>query len=191
MRVRPDGRVAGPLPWPEPALTDGRILLDRFVPGDVDALVVACGDPEIRRWLALPDPYTAEAAREFVRIARQAATVGAELTFAVRNPAAVVLGAVALHLADARPGEAEIGYWTAAPARRRGVAVTAVRLLARWAFTKLPLRRIEILIEQGNVASCRVAEQAGAVAEGVRRAGIDRRGRRFDPLVYGLVASDL
>lgn len=191
VRVRPDGRVAGPLAWPDPPLTDGRLLLERFGQGDLPALVEACNDAEVHRWLHLPEPYTARDGQEFLTHVRRAAVSGAELVHAVRDGGGGLLGAVSLHLAEPRPGEAEVGYWVAAPARRSGVASAAVRLLAVWAFTHLPLRRIEILVDPANTASRGVAERAGAAPEGVRRAGIDRRGQRFDPLVYALLPADL
>ncbi|HEV7813185.1 MAG TPA: GNAT family N-acetyltransferase, partial [Leifsonia sp.] len=44
-----------------------RLVLDTPRESDVDAVFQACQDPEIRRWVPLPDPYTRESAEFFVR----------------------------------------------------------------------------------------------------------------------------
>jgi RimJ/RimL family protein N-acetyltransferase len=62
---------------------------------------------------------------------------------------------------DRRRGWAEIGYWTAAPARRRGIAARAVVLLRDWAHAELGLRELEIRAHRDNEGSQRVAERAG------------------------------
>ncbi len=60
--------------------------------------------------------------------------------------------------------QGEIGYWTAADARGRGIATAAVRTVTGWAFgcfgaQRLP--RIMLVHHLDNLASCRVAEKAG------------------------------
>lgn len=59
---------------------------------------------------------------------------------------------------------AEVGYWTAVAARGRGIAPAAVRAVTDWvfdAFAGARLRRIIIVHDVENLASCRVAEKAG------------------------------
>jgi RimJ/RimL family protein N-acetyltransferase len=59
---------------------------------------------------------------------------------------------------------AEVGYWTAATERNRGIASQAVELLTTWAFENFGaqgLQRLELLHQQDNLASCRVAQQSG------------------------------
>ncbi|MBM0237448.1 GNAT family N-acetyltransferase [Micromonospora sp. ATA32] len=69
-------------------------------------------------------------------------------------------------LKEVVPGRpaAEVGYWTAAPARGRGVAPRALEAVTGWAFTRFAaagLTRLELLHQVDNPASCRVAEKAG------------------------------
>jgi RimJ/RimL family protein N-acetyltransferase len=57
---------------------------------------------------------------------------------------------------------AEVGYWTAAHARGRGVAPRALQALTDWAFTAFAddgLERLELLHQVDNTASCRVAQK--------------------------------
>ncbi|MBB5934924.1 RimJ/RimL family protein N-acetyltransferase [Streptomyces zagrosensis] len=69
-------------------------------------------------------------------------------------------------LKAAAPGKpsAEVGYWTAAQARGRGVAPRALHTLTAWsfdAFQATGLERLELLHRMDNLASCRVAEKNG------------------------------
>jgi L-amino acid N-acyltransferase YncA len=55
-------------------------------------------------------------------------------------------------------------------ARNRGVASHAVEMLTTWAFESFGaagLRRIELLHQQDNLASCRVAQKSGYALTGV------------------------
>lgn len=68
-------------------------------------------------------------------------------------------------LKDTAPGKpsAEVGYWTAAHARGRGVAPRALEALTGWAFSTLGadgLQRLELLHQVDNPASCRVAQKS-------------------------------
>jgi RimJ/RimL family protein N-acetyltransferase len=59
---------------------------------------------------------------------------------------------------------AEISYWTAARARSRGVACAAVGAVTGWAFGSFSadgLRRIKLVHDLDNYASCRVAQKSG------------------------------
>ena len=62
-----------------------------------------------------------------------------------------------------------MGYRLAEPARGRGVATEAVRLLAGWALGVLRLERLELMIHPENTASQRVAERCGFKREGLLR----------------------
>ena len=60
--------------------------------------------------------------------------------------------------------QGEIGYWTAADARGRGIAPAAVRAVTHWAFASFGaarLPRIMLVHDVGNHASCRVAAKSG------------------------------
>lgn len=177
-----------PLHWPDRPLTDATITLDRMTIADVPAVVAAIDD-EILRWLPLPSPYGEADAVTFLGWQASEAEQGTHLNFAVRADGAFA-GCAGLSFRGG-PGVAEVGYWIAAGMRGRGIAARATRLLAAYAFATFQSRRVELLIQPENVASCRAAEKAGAVAEGVRRAGIEQRGGVQDALVYSLLPGDV
>ncbi|HWB72713.1 MAG TPA: GNAT family protein [Egibacteraceae bacterium] len=181
-----------PLQWPAEPLSDGLVTLDRVTTGDVAAIVAACNDPEAVRWLPLPVPYGDHDASEFLAAQRPEADRGVTLNFAIRRVGSPQLvGSIGAHFARARADEAELGYWVAPAARGAGVARRAIVLLARHVFRTYEPRRIELLIQPGNVASRRAATAAGAIFEGVRRAAIDLRGEPRDAAVYALLPADL
>jgi RimJ/RimL family protein N-acetyltransferase len=69
-------------------------------------------------------------------------------------------------LKEVAPGKpsAEVGYWTAAQARGRGVAPRALQTLTAWSFDSFQadgLESLELLHQVDNLASCRVAEKNG------------------------------
>jgi RimJ/RimL family protein N-acetyltransferase len=72
-------------------------------------------------------------------------------------------------------------------ALKTGVATAASRLCARYAFETLDLDRLEILVAIGNAASQRLAEQLGAVPEGIARAQLVLRGVKVDSRIYALI----
>jgi hypothetical protein len=66
-------------------------------------------------------------------------------------------------VASGKPS-AEVGYWTAAQARGRGVAPRAVEALTGWAFDAPGadgLEQLELLHQVDNPTSCRVAHKSG------------------------------
>ncbi|HEX2771254.1 MAG TPA: GNAT family N-acetyltransferase [Micromonosporaceae bacterium] len=162
-----------------PELTADGLLLRGWQPDDAEAVHRACQDPDIQRWTTVPSPYLPEHARDFV--AKIAPDVWAERSaapFAVCDAATgELLASCGLVSIDRAGRWAEIGYWTAPWARGRGVAVRAVRAVARWAFEFLDVRRLVWQAEVGNHASRLVALRAGF--------GVDGRLRLADPHPQG------
>lgn len=148
---------------PEPPLSDGVVALRGFESTDVDALVEACQDPEIPRFTLVPSPYTERHAREWLRRVAENRASGTGMTFAIVDAPAgdVLLGTIGLNVIDWERRAADLGYWLAAPARGRGVASRAVRLVEAWAFDTLGLDRLELRAQEHNHASRAVAERTG------------------------------
>jgi len=134
------------LPHP-PHLTDGRLVLRPPEAGDVPDITAACQDLEIARWTRVPSPYTEAHAEAWVGAQPEA---GAVALLAVDAEAGQLLGAVGLIAVDRPQGRAELGFWTAPWARRRGVAAGAIRLLASWSFEALALARLQAFAREEN-----------------------------------------
>ncbi|MFG3046114.1 GNAT family N-acetyltransferase [Streptomyces sp. NPDC048241] len=145
------------------------LLLRPWRPEDAARLVLTQrGDAALRRWTGAAVDDEAAAARWIAEQARGWET-GDRLAFAVvaaesPSPDGELLGHIALKEVLSGGGRAEVGYWTAARARGRGVAPRALTALTEWAFdggAGRSLTRLELLHQMDNTASCRVALKSG------------------------------
>src|SRR5262249_18315989 len=151
-----------------------------------------CQDPDIPRFTRIRSPYTREDAEQFVHAAPDGWRTGERalpLAICDRETDAI-LGSTGVHLRD-EPEVAEIGYWVARDARRRGHATRAVRLVSRWAIPALGLQRLELMTRTDNVASQRVAERAGFTCEGLLRSYVALGSGLTDVYMFSLLPRDL
>ena len=102
-----------------------------------------------------------------------------------------VLGSVSIERIDPFNFFASIGYWVRSSALKKGVAKTAALLAARFAFQKLGLVRLELVIDITNLASQRVAEKIGALKEGVLRRRLIHNNAAHSAFMYSLIPEDL
>ena len=169
-------------------LRDGDLELRPWSEDDVPALVAACNDPEIVRWIPpIPSPYTEADALAFVRGEVSSAP---EHSFAITLHQSVV-GAIGMSV-NSMNYRGHVGYWVAAPARGQGVGTRALRVISRWALDELRLQRLELITDPDNVASQRVAEKVGFRREGVLRAHLRHPdGRIRDSVMFSLLPGEL
>jgi len=179
---------------PDPPLTDGVVSLRPWALDDVPAIAAACDDPEIARWMhQVPSPYTERDAREYVLATQAAWRKRRDGIFAVVDcETGEIVGSCAMHAVDPEVENVEIGYWTAAAARGRGLTTRAVKLIVAWALHGLGAERVQLRADVRNSASLRVAEKAGFLREGVlRAAGFNsREGRRIDYAIFSLLPGE-
>jgi RimJ/RimL family protein N-acetyltransferase len=173
-------------------IKDAGLLLRAWRPADAEPVHRACQDPDIQRWTSVPSPYEPRHAEWFVGNAPTAWASDRQAPFGVFDAhTGELLGANGLVSLDRTAGIAEVGYWTAPWARRRGVAERGIRAVARWALGTgagdLGLARLVWRAEPGNHASRLVAQRAGFRMEGLLRADVlradvprDREGRGGD-----------
>ncbi|MFF8191124.1 GNAT family N-acetyltransferase [Streptomyces bobili] len=140
------------------------LLLRPWRPEDAPAVAEAYRDPVLRRWAAVTVRDEAEALA-WVRVQNDGWETGERLAFAVlETQPDGGEGRLAGHVVLKAPHEEqpEVGYWTAAHARGRGVAPRALNTLTDWAFTAFPgATRLRLLHQADNSASCRVAAKTG------------------------------
>ena len=148
---------------PDPPLVVGGLELRRWVAGDRDDLVQAWGDPEVRRWTAVPDDVSPEAAERWIVGEERRREDGLALDLvAISVDDGRVLGEVGLSTFDTERAAARIGWWVAAPERGRGVATSMVGALTAWAHDgPLALRAVVAEVDPANPASVAVARAAG------------------------------
>jgi RimJ/RimL family protein N-acetyltransferase len=71
--------------------------------------------------------------------------------------------------------------------RSKGYGSQALKMLLRFAFAELNLFRLSALVPEYNTAAVHLLEKQGFVEEVRRRQSLERDGRRWDLLVFGLL----
>ena len=171
------------------SLTGLRVLLRPCRADDADAVFDACQDPEVQRWTTVPVPYGSDDAVHFVtQIAAETADDGGALFAVVDRAGGELVGSIGLF--PPRDGVGEIGYWSVAGFRGRGLMTEALVALSRWALDDRGLRRVELRVDPRNTASRRLGERAGFRVEGTLRQRSLHRGDPVDDVVLGLLAAD-
>jgi RimJ/RimL family protein N-acetyltransferase len=170
-------------------LATGDIRLRPWRDSDVSALVRACQDPEIARWVSIPQPYRQDDAEAFIEASRVMWRDGNGAAFAIVDVATGrLLGAVTRFGPDGH--QATVGCWVAAGERGRGVGTRALQLVADWTFATTSVIRLDAFIMVGNVASERMTERAGFTREGILRAWDLLRGEPVDCVAYARLRDD-
>jgi RimJ/RimL family protein N-acetyltransferase len=172
-------------------LTDRVVSLRQLEISDASAIATACRDPEIPRWTFMSEGLTVPQARAWIETAHDALQRGRSLRLAITDAVeGTFLGQVGIGDLDWNQQVGEIFYWVAAPARGRGVATRAAKLLAAWAFEVLNLARIEITVDPRNNGSQRVALAAGFTREGVLRSYQRFKDGRMDAVMFSRLPGD-
>jgi [ribosomal protein S5]-alanine N-acetyltransferase len=174
-----------------PTLEGERLRLRWLTEADTDALFGIFSDPEVMRyWISLPFSGKTEA-EQLVREIHELFPAGSlyEWGVALRETNEVI-GTATLAYIDRDNGRAEIGYAIARPHWRRGYASEAIRVLLRYAFGEMNLRRIEADVDPRNEASIRTLERIGFKREGLLRERWNVGGEVQDALFLGLLRSE-
>jgi RimJ/RimL family protein N-acetyltransferase len=178
---------------PEPPLSDEVVTLRPWgEEGDVEAIIAACNDRAIAEFLdMIPQPYTQSDAHAYLEACRIGWREGTTANFAVVVSSEAV-GSIGVRWVDPDQGVAEVGYWVASKARGKGVGTRALKLVSGWVLDRPGIARLQLRADEENVASRRVAENAGFTREGVLRSShYNRRlDRRVDFVMYSLLPGE-
>jgi RimJ/RimL family protein N-acetyltransferase len=178
------------LSLPEDGITDGAVRLRLPTVEDIDGLMPAFTDPELREAGNLPDFSRAEMEARLPHLPALVASGRLMPMTALDAATGDVVGGGTLHHLDADRAIVEIGYWVLRHAQRRGIATRIARLLAEHAFG-LGVMRVAAYVNVGNVASERVLERAGYTREGVVRSMPKPGGvRRVDKTLFSLLPGE-
>lgn len=78
----------------------------------------------------------------------------------------------------------------AAEDRRKGYGTQALKMLLRFAFAELNLYRVTAIVPEYNEGAVALLKRAGFTEEVRRRKALDRDGRRWDFLTFGLLKEE-
>lgn len=125
---------------PAHPLGDGVVTLRPWTEADLPAIEAATRDPEIIRRNRLPQSFDARAWFEQSSVEQEE---GRSVRLLIVDPGTDrLLGSLSLMAYGDDPAGAELGLWTVADERGRGIGGRAVRLVCDWALAELPLERI-------------------------------------------------
>lgn len=176
-------------------LVDREVLLRPWAPDDARPLCLAVRESleSLSAWFPWAHAgYAIEETHAWIEHCMRQWASGQEYPFGVfARASGDVLGGVGINQIDTRHRSGNLGYWVRASRRGSGVAATASRLVACFAFETLRLVRLEIVVPAVNESSRRTAERIGATYECVARHRLLVRGAPTDAAVYSLVAGEL
>ena len=173
-------------------LTDEDLLLRPFRLDDAPDLYCAVRESlkELKPWMSwATDEYSEQTARDYIAIARARWEEHNFYAFAIVR-ANEILGACTLSSIHSIYRFCNLGYWVRTSCHGQGIAGRAAKLVARFAFQRLGLIRVEIVIAVGNHASVRVAQKIGAHEEGILLNRIVVGASIYDAHMYSLVPAD-
>jgi RimJ/RimL family protein N-acetyltransferase len=177
------------LSLPQDGIADGDVVLRFATEDDVDALLAAVADPELREAANMPNLGPEEARASLAHLPALMASGRMLPMTALDAPTGDIVGGGILHHLDAERAIVEIGYWVLPHARRRGIATQIARLLAEHAFA-LGVERVAAYVNVDNPASERVLDRAGFTREGVVRSMPKPDGRRVDKTLFSLLPGE-
>ena len=151
---------------PLPLVTP-RLIIRRNLPEDVDAAVKIYGDPEVKRYLSNSKPDTYEQIRK--RILDRAGfeeRFGVTVWAVVEKASGEMIGSCGLFPIEGKGPGIEIAYHFRRDVWGRGYASEAAAACLAYGLNELKIPRVIGLVDEENIASCRVLEKIGMVREG-------------------------
>ena len=153
---------------PDEIIDRGRVRLRRHREDDLDAMYQAVTDSldHLRPWMPWAADYSRQAAADFLAASARSWADGSEYSYAIVSDGTLAGGAGLM--ARIGPGGLEIGYWVRQGYTRRGLATAASAALVEQAFRLPGVERVEIVVDELNVASAGVPRKLGFTEVGRR-----------------------
>jgi RimJ/RimL family protein N-acetyltransferase len=170
-----------------PTEIDG-VVLRAYTWDMAEAIVAAADDPRVPRYMGdmFPTPYTIEAAHEWLAIAGASTPT---TQYAIFLDDRFVGGVGGFPSKAENTGAIEIGWWLTPDVWGRGITTAAARALVDELFSQRGAMRLWAPVMRPNVASAKVAMNAGLVLEGIAPDAYLKGGVRYDQMSYGLTRS--
>lgn len=171
-----------------PTIKAKDFLLRQFKKGDETSLRQHINHKDIyRNTLRIPYPYTPKHARDWIkRCVEQEKKKEQKLTSFAIDINGQVVGSVSLSDINQKH-KAELGYWLSKKYRNKGIMTQAVKLVSRYGFDKLKLKRIYASVYPKNTASKKVLEKNGYKPEGLLKKNYKKNNKLLDAMLYAKI----
>jgi ribosomal-protein-alanine N-acetyltransferase len=169
-------------------LDAGRCRIRPFGERDVRGLARAGDSLAVWRGVRdrFPHPYTEDAARKWLAVVDAMEVVS---HFAIEVDRELVGGIGYTRRNDVERYSAEVGYWLAETHWGRGIGSAALAAFTAEVFATTDLERLDAVVFDWNVASCRVLEKCDYRLEGVLRRAAFKDGAFCDSRLYARLRS--
>jgi RimJ/RimL family protein N-acetyltransferase len=170
-----------------PIIKSKQFILRPFKRGDEKSLAKNINNKKIyKNTLDIPYPYRLKDAKEWItkNLKESKKKTPTMINFVIDINGEVVGSA---SLSNIKEFKAEIGYWLAEKYWSRGIMTKAVKLVTKFGFDKLKLKRIYALVFPFNKASMRVLENNGYKLEGILRKNSKNDGKFLDDYLFAKV----
>lgn len=165
-----------------------RLVLDQPVADDAAAMAAYCADPVFERFMATPWPYELEHAKWFIETGvPEGWATGREWNWAIRREhGSPLLGVIGIRLFNDM-----IGYWLGAEHRGQKIMSEAARAVVDAYFERTEQGEVLWECVQGNIASLRVAQDAGFSYTGAAQGIIPARDGSLIPSWTARISRDI
>lgn len=165
-----------------------RINLRSLRLSDAEDIVNYCNHKDMARYTEnIPYPYKKKNAIEFIKQSQSGVRkkTGYELGIELNGK---IIGSMSLLKLD--PIKAEIGYALGKKYWGKGYATEAGKLIIKYGFKKLKLKRIWARVAEPNIASQRLLKKVGFKHEGVLRKNMYKYGKYMNEVRFGLLKEE-
>ena len=175
--------------------SDGTIAIRTYQPSDVHPCFEAARESiaEVSRHLPwLHQEYSIEETRMWIeKTVPKLWKQQSEYHFVITDVGTgSVLGACGLDEVNWTNRTANLGYWVRTSRTRQGVATAASKLLVRFGFEQLRLKRIDVVTSIDNIPSARVAEKLNPSEKKRVKDTSLTEGDILDTIVFSLFPQD-
>ncbi len=142
-------------------------------------------------WMPWLTPaYTIDDTNEWTRMAEEDWQTDSRYEFVIIDSSdGSLCGVCGLNRINSIDRVANLGYWVRGSKLRQGVAAAAAAMLGRFGLTDKGLVRLEIVVAEGNTGSRKVAENVGAIYEGIQRKRLRVGNQSMDAHMYALISA--
>jgi len=169
--------MSDPLLFPVPnSLETARLQLRSFRTSDAsqlhEALLESIAELREHLWFLpwVAEEQTLQSAEVRCRKAEANFLIRTDLPYlAFSKSTGRLVASVGLHRTDWPLPKTEVGYWVRTTEAGKGYGTEAVLALTDWALGSLKARRVELVTDEANYGSRRLAERCGFTLEGVLR----------------------
>jgi [ribosomal protein S5]-alanine N-acetyltransferase len=169
-----------------PVLAADAVMLRELRVSDAPSLLAMLTTEEVSRFIS-PPPTTVEGFEQFIRWTHQGQAEGRYLCFAIVPAGRTdAVGIIQVRALDAHFTLAEWGFAIGSAFWGTGIFQTAARLALGFAFSQLPIRRLEARAVVENARGNGALKKIGASCDAVLRQSFIRNGERMDQILWSI-----